>query len=92
VRNRRDPTRSGGGKAGTPHLLGEVRRDATYMAGRRKTKSCIRRNAIKVAGGTAKSLAINRLVVIFERQKCTMEMVVAQLATTTAEYSMICRI
>ncbi len=63
----------------------------TYIAGRRKTKSCMRRNAIKVAGGTANSLAIRRLVVIFDKQRCTMAMVVTQLATTTEEYSMICR-
>jgi hypothetical protein len=80
------------GKAGTLYLLRRGKAGRLLTAGRRKTKSRMRRNAIKVAGGTAKSLAIKRLVVIFERQTCTMETVVTQLATTTAEYCMICRI
>ena len=79
-------------KAGLFTYGGEIKGDALLTAGRRKTKSRMSRNAIKVAGGTAKSLAIKRLVVIFERQRCTMEMVVTQLATTTAEYCIICRI
>jgi hypothetical protein len=46
----------------------------------------MRRKATKVAGGTANSLAINRLLVKFDRQTCTMVIVVNQLVTTTMEY------
>jgi hypothetical protein len=44
----------GKGKAWTLRLRRRGKaRCFTYIAGRRKTKSCMRRNAIKVAGGTA---------------------------------------
>ena len=56
------------------------------------TKSCIRRNATKVAGGTANSLATKTSVVAFERQRCTTVIVVDQLARTTAKYCVSCRI
>jgi hypothetical protein len=62
------------------------------LLGFRNTKTCIRRNAAKVAGGSANSLAIKTLVVKLDRQKWTMVIVVNQLATTTAEYCMSCRI
>jgi hypothetical protein len=64
----------------------------TYNADLRNTKTCSKRNATKVVGGTANSLAIKTLVVKLDRQRCTMVMVVTQLATTTAEYCMSCRI
>jgi hypothetical protein len=55
------------------------------------TKKCIKRNATRVAGGTAKSLAMRTLVVKLDRQRSTMAMVVNQLAATTAKYYMSCR-
>jgi hypothetical protein len=62
------------------------------LFGLRKTKNCMRRNATNVAGGTANSLAIKTLVVKLDRQRCTMVIVVNQLATTTAEYCISWRI
>ena len=65
-----------------------------YLAdlfGLRNTKSCMRRNATKVAGGRAKSLAIRTLLVKLDRQRCTMAMVVDQLVTTTEQYCVSCR-
>jgi hypothetical protein len=62
------------------------------LFGLRNTKRCIRRNAIKVAGGSANSLAIKTLPVKLDRQRCTIVIVVAQLAATAAEYWISCRI
>lgn len=62
------------------------------LFGLRNTKSCIRRNAAKVAGGSANSLAIKTLLVKLDRQRCTIVIVVNQLATTTKKYCMSCRI
>jgi hypothetical protein len=71
-----------------------IRRPVSPQAGEcdfRKTKSCMRTKATKVAGGTAKSLAIKMLCVIVERQRWTIATVVNQQERTTVRYCMSCR-
>ncbi len=73
-----------GGKAGT--LTRPSKAGGTRVSDFRKTKNCIRTNPTKVAGGTAKSLAIKILCVIVERQSWTVTTVVNQLDRTTVRY------
>jgi hypothetical protein len=74
---------AGQGHAGSP---GSDRASPYLACDFRKTKNCMRTNATKVAGGTAKSLAINMWCVIVERQRWTMTTVVNQLDRTTVRY------